>query len=115
PPPTASTRSPLLRPPSTRTTSGNESLSAHWCSLTPPLPPQPTGTAPPRFRPPPAARSTSSSHLRPPTAPINPRNGFTSPQRSSQAPSPECRYGPPQPPPRPSAGAARTPFHFPQP
>ncbi|XP_039775539.1 formin-like protein 5 [Panicum virgatum] len=108
PPPTASTRSPLLRPPSTRATSGNESLSAHWCSLTPPPPPQPTGTASPRFRPPPAARSTSSSHLCPPTAPINPGNGFTSPQRSSQA-QPSCLplAGVPQPRHRAAAGRRR--------
>ena len=47
PPPTASTRSPILRPPSTQATPGNGFPSAHWSSTTPPPPPQATEAPPP--------------------------------------------------------------------
>ena len=83
-------RNPFLRSPSTRATPENESLSAHRCSPAPPPPPQPTGTAPPRSRPPPAARSTWSSA----SAPPQPKS---SPQPPSSPPTEAPKPGQPVP------------------
>ena len=102
-------RNPFLRPPSTRATSGNEFLSAHWCSPTPPPPPQPSGTPPPwpsaaagRLLPWSSASALPQPQLSP-HSPSSPPTEAPKPGRPIPAPPASRRRGTDPPPPPPFA------------
>jgi len=126
-----------LRPISSKSARPASFSTFHRCFPTPPSPPQPSGTPPPRHSIAAVRSSPSSSSFRPLPAQNNLGNGFTSPQRSSQAQPPppmaagapprrsssapvrrrlwSRRLGPSPREPRTPRGAAQSPLPFPHP
>ncbi|XP_039771526.1 neural Wiskott-Aldrich syndrome protein-like [Panicum virgatum] len=97
----------LLRPFFPKTDPLASFVGPHWSSQARSPPPRASGTPPPRHSIAAVRSSPSSSSFRPLPAQNNFGNGFTSPQRSSQAqPPPHMAAGTPPPVNRPAAPLA---------